>query len=120
MSVLLLLLSLSGVLPGPALASGALGRVDGVVRLSVAPEWLLLDVELEGHPSGLDELGETLGRGIALFSLPGFEPRIGLEGQPSAPFLSNFMHAHELRMAPRVDPEAVANSLMVQIRVDLD
>ena len=107
---LFLILALAGVLPAPGLLR---------TQLSVAPsdggEALLLDVDRTAEvDDGVDELGRTLSRGLELG-----EVRVGPEGVPGAPFLSNFFHEHELRFT-RLDPEAALGSVMIQLRVDLD
>lgn len=107
---LFLILALAGVLPAPGLLQTQLERVprDG-------SEALLLDVDLAARAEdGLDDLGRTLSRGLELGAL-----RVGPEGVPGAPFLSNFYHEHELRFT-RLDPEAALSSVMLQLRVDLD
>lgn len=106
---LLLLLAAAGVLPDPGLLSEVLTVVE------LPPASLHLELDLAARPDdGMDELGRTLGRGIPLGDL-----RVGPEGVPGAPFLSNFLHAHEIRFV-ELDPEAALSSLMIQLRVDLD
>ena len=109
LSGLLLLLAAAGVLPDPGLLSEVLLVVEP------ASASLHLEVDLAARPEdGMDELGRTLGRGLPLGDL-----RIGPEGVPGAPFLSNFFHAHELRFT-ELDPVAALSSVMIQVRVDLE
>ncbi|UJR79488.1 hypothetical protein [Sandaracinus amylolyticus] len=114
MSGLLLLLAIGGVLPVPALLlpSAVLERA-GEVSLDAGSLHLTLDL-VAPAPSGLDDLGRTLGDGIALGDL-----RVGLDGVPGQPFVSNFLSEHEIRFT-HLDPETVVSQVMVRVRMTLD
>lgn len=114
MSGLLLLLAIGGVLPVPALLlpSSVLERAREV---SIDAGSLHLELDLAAPaPSGLDDLGRTLGDGIALGDL-----HVGLDGVPGQPFLSNFLSQHEIRFT-HIDPETVVSQVMVRVRMTLD
>lgn len=106
------LILLLGLVPQPMLLKASVIEWNAPT-VSVAPGSLLLRVDLAAAGAWGD-LGRTLGQGIAAG-----EWRVGLEGVPGLPFLSNFLDAHEVRFT-RVDPEALASNLLVQLRVDLD
>lgn len=115
MSGLALVLSLSGLLPVPALVSSAALAPPPAARLSLEPGALLLGLDLGAGSSGqLDALGRTLGQGLGVDRV-----HFGIDGQPATPFISNFLHAHEIRIT-HIDPQAVASSVMIQLRVTLD
>jgi hypothetical protein len=123
MHALVLALSLAGLLPGPALMRGAPATdlADPMERAAARSpsatlhlDSLHVEVDLDASGSQLDEIGRTLGNGIAIAGL-----RIGLDGQPATPFVSNFLHAHEIRFL-RIDPDAVASSVMLQVRITLE
>ncbi len=61
----------------------------------------------------IETLGAILSDGVVL---PG-ELHLGLDGQPSMPFLSPFFYAQEIRIT-QVDPISLAGQLMVTARVE--
>ena len=61
----------------------------------------------------IETLGTILSNGVVL---PG-ELHLGLDGQPSMPFLSPFFYAQEIRIT-QVDPIALAGQLMVTARME--
>lgn len=110
---LVLVLSLAGLTPGPFLRKTVIVPTE---HAWLAPSALLLDVDLDGSDAGaLDELGRTLGRGLGAGSV-----HLGIEGVPGSPFVSNFLHAHEIPRITNIDPETLAGNLMLQLRVELD
>lgn len=114
MSGLFLALSLAGLMPFAALAPDSLLAIDARLEPRTSGG-LHLEVELDVQAGGaLDELGRTLGRGVAIG-----EAHLGIGGQPGSPFLSNFLHAHEVRFT-QLDPVALASSLRIELSFDLD
>lgn len=109
LSGLFLALSLSGLMPFAVLAPGGLLALDAELSLE-RRGGLHLEVDL-ARPAGtqLDALARTLGRGIPLG-----DAFLGVDGQPGSPFVSNFLHAHEVRFT-EIDPVAVASSLMIEV-----
>lgn len=67
-----------------------------------------------GATPEVERLGAILAAGIVL---PG-ELHLGLDGQPSMPFLNPFFYAQEIRIT-QVDPISLAQSIMVTARIDL-
>lgn len=60
----------------------------------------------------VEVLGNLLGDGVVLGEL-----HLGVEGQPSMPFLNPFYYAQEIRIT-HVDAATLATSLMVTGRID--
>lgn len=116
MSGLVLVLSLTGLLPASFLPKSVLPTDD---RVWLAPASLQLEVDLEGDPGELDDLGRTLGRGLALGPM-----HVGIGGTPGRPFVSNFMIAHEIQLPEiritELDPATLASNLMIQVTFTLE
>lgn len=78
----------------------------------------LLDEVARATPE-VETLGELLGEGVVLGEL-----HLGLDGQPSMPFLNPFYYSQEIRGAALIsangqnDAATLATSLMVTARVD--
>jgi hypothetical protein len=62
----------------------------------------------------IETLGAILQAGVVL---PG-ELHLGLDGQPSMPFLGPFFYAQEIRIT-QVDPITLAGQLMITARAEL-
>lgn len=93
-----------------ALASGP-RWIDHAPRLSL--ELRALAPVAAATPE-IETLGEILSRGVVLPA----QLHLGLDGQPSMPFLSPFFYAQEIRNT-QIDPLALAGSLMITARVEL-
>lgn len=63
----------------------------------------------------VETLGAILAGGIVLPA----EVHLGVDGQPSMPFLGQFLFSQEIRIT-HVDPMTLATSLMVTARLELD
>ena len=61
----------------------------------------------------VEALGAILSAGIVL---PG-ELHLGLDGQPSMPFLNPYFYSQEIRIT-QIDPVSLAGNLMVTARID--
>jgi hypothetical protein len=109
MSGLFLVLMLSGLMPFAALAPDTLLAPDPT-HLTLDAPGLHLELDLEhAAPSQLDAMAQSLGRGIPIGNA-----WLGVDGQPGSPFVSNFLHAQEVRFT-QIDPVAVASSLMIEV-----
>ncbi len=117
MSGLILVLSLAGLVPASFLPKSVLPPTEHVW---IAPAALQLGVDLAGAAANdLDDLGRAIGRGVVVGPM-----HVGIGGVPGSPFVSNFMHAHEIRLPDlrmtEIDPETLASNLMLQASFALD
>lgn len=113
-----LVLALAGFLPFPMLASMQVGRAPE--RSSVlAPAQLHLELDLTAALDPWAPIARELDGGVTIGSI-----RVGIDGQPSTPWLSNFLHQQEMRPAPLdlwgVDPAALASAAVVRIQIGID
>lgn len=60
----------------------------------------------------IETLGAILSDGVVLGEL-----HLGLDGQPSMPFLNPFFYAQEIRIT-QVDPASLAGNLLVTARIE--
>lgn len=96
-----------GLGPGKALTPPRLHLPRATIQLDAG----VLDPVASAIPQ-VEVLGALLSEGILLGEL-----HLGLDGQPSMPFLNPFFYAQEIRIT-QVDPISLASSLVVTARVE--